>query len=292
MNAVVKGYLRLCRPPNLPTAAADILAGIAISGFFDDSGSLYSLFYLLFSSVFLYAGGVVFNDVFDYNLDCVERPERPLPSGLITRKNAAYFGGLLFIIGFALAAMVSLISAGIAFVLILSILLYDSTSKDHAFFGPLNMGLCRGLNLLLGFSIVSNFDFWTYTLIPVLFIFAVTLISRGEVHGKNKKNILLAAVLYGFVIFSIVVINYWYETKELWYLVFLGLFIFSVYTPLLKAYRENIPKNIMKAVKAGVLSIILLDAAIAVGHANVMVGVAILLLLPLSLALAKIFAVT
>ena len=133
MSTVLKGYLRLCRPPNLPTAAADILAGFAIAGLFGREESPYFAFFLVFSSVFLYAGGVVFNDVFDYKLDCVERPERPLPSGLITRKNAAYFGGLLFIIGLTLAFLVSWISAVIAFVLILSILLYDSTSKHPAF---------------------------------------------------------------------------------------------------------------------------------------------------------------
>ncbi len=34
MNPVLKGYLRLARPANLPTAAADVLAGVAIAGVF------------------------------------------------------------------------------------------------------------------------------------------------------------------------------------------------------------------------------------------------------------------
>jgi len=86
MNLVLRGYLRLARPANLPTAAADIFAGAAIAGIISYSEpismSYMPLVYLVFSTIFLYAGGVALNDVFDYELDAVERPERPIPSGL------------------------------------------------------------------------------------------------------------------------------------------------------------------------------------------------------------------
>ena len=73
---------------------------------------------------------------------------------------------------------------------------------------------------------------------------------------------------------------------------FVVLFALMVFMPLFKAYKANTPENIMKAVKAGVLSIILLNAAIAVGHSNVLLGILMLLLLPLSILLSKIFSVT
>ncbi|NKI31931.1 UbiA-like protein EboC [Croceivirga thetidis] len=292
MNPILRGYLRLCRPPNLPTAAADILAGLAIIGAFSSPSWPVEALFLVVSSIFLYAGGVVFNDFFDYEIDLVERPERPLPSGTIPLKNAAIFGALLMLTGLLLATLVSIFSGVVALVLILTILLYDSWGKNHSFFGPLNMGLCRGLNLLLGMSLVQTFDYWQYALIPVLFIFAVTLISRGEVHGNNKKNIIFAGVLYGLVLISVMLLNNLYGVEQFGYLLFLGLFAIMVLIPLIRAYRENIPKNIMKAVKAGVLSIILLDAAIASAFAGLQIGLLIVLLLPLSILLAKAFAVT
>lgn len=292
MNPVLKGYLRLCRPPNLPTAAADILAGMAIAGFFLENQNYTSAVLLIFSSIFMYAGGVVFNDYFDYELDKIERPERPLPSGLIQPTKARNFGIVLFVLGVLCAASVSNLSGLIAIILAMAILVYDSKSKHHSFFGPLNMGLCRGLNLVLGMSIFQTFDKWMYLIIPILFIFAVTLISRGEVHGNNKKNILLAGFLYFLVTLFVIILHQVYQVEEYMYLIFLGLFLVLVIDPLLKAYKDNVPKNIMNAVKAGVLSIVILDAALATAHSNWQIGVCILLLLPLSMALAKLFAVT
>ncbi|MEZ4969104.1 MAG: hypothetical protein R2814_05480 [Flavobacteriaceae bacterium] len=73
---------------------------------------------------------------------------------------------------------------------------------------------------------------------------------------------------------------------------FLLLFGFLIFKPLLKAYSENSPKNIKNAVMAGVISIIVLDASLAVGFSHWWVGIIILLLLPLSVYLSKLFAVT
>lgn len=300
MTSVIKGYLRLTRPANLPTAAADVLAGIAISGFFTASflnrnwefHSIGSVVLLICSSVFLYAAGVMLNDVFDYRLDQEERPERPIPSGLVPLRSAAILGGVLMAIGIAFAFFTGPLSGSVAVVLALSILLYDAVGKHHSFFGPLTMGLCRGLNLLLGISILGSLGPWGIAIIPIIFIAAITMISRGEVHGDNKAHIVWAAVGYVLVILTLVSIPI-FTGHPVWIsLLFVLLFAFLVLRPLRKAYWENSPQNIKKAVKAGVISIIVLDAALAVGFSYWWVGVIILLLLPLSIFLSRLFAVT
>ncbi|WKX76982.1 UbiA family prenyltransferase [Zobellia laminariae] len=182
MNRTFLGYARLARPANLPTAAADILAGVAIGGVFVGSmdagfvgSSLFiNIVYLVFSSVFLYAGGVILNDVFDFKLDQVERPERPIPSGVVPFNAAAMYGATTLVIGVLLAFLVSGTSGIVAVALALAILLYDGIAKKYDFFGPLSMGLCRGINLLLGMSILGNFD---YGLWP-LFQSYISLLSR------------------------------------------------------------------------------------------------------------------
>ncbi len=299
MGSRLKAYLQLCRPANLPTAAADIVAGISIAGFFaglsafeiPHSNFLPALI-LILASVFLYAGGVVLNDVFDIEIDKVERPERPIPSGVVPLGKATLFGFVLLLVGICLAFLTNTTCGLISIVLALAILSYDKFAKHHAFLGPLNMGVCRGLNLLMGISLLNTMENWPYVLVPVVFIFAVTMVSRGEVHGKNKGNIVLAGLLYILVLLGVYYLHCIYADGDLWHLVFLALFAFMVFKPLLRAYRENSPANIKKAVKAGVISIILLDAAIAVGHSNIIIGLIILLLLPLSMYLAKQFAVT
>lgn len=296
MNPVLKGYLRLARPANLPTAAADILAGIGIAGVLTQAGlqtvSCLPILYLVFASVFLYAGGVVLNDVFDYKIDKIERPERPIPCGLIALKSARFFGVILLLIGIAFAFLVHQYSGSIAVALAVSILLYDSFSKKYSFLGPLNMGLCRSLNLLLGMSITSNITYWWYAIIPLVYIFAITLISRGEVHGDNKKHIIWAGILYALVIFGVLALVILKTEQVVQTFPFMILFTFLVYRPLLNAYRLNSPENIKKAVIAGVLSLIVLDATLAVGFSVWWYGLLILLLFPLSMLLSKLFAVT
>ncbi len=291
------GYVRLVRPPNLPTAAADVLAGAAITGgaAYPDWGAGRSadLSLLVLATVLLYAGGVVLNDVFDYKLDLIERPERPLPSGLVPVRGAAWFGGLLLATGVGAAFAVSPRPGGVASILALAILLYDAVSKKYDLVGPLNMGACRALNLVLGMSLFAfESTSLTYALVPLVYIFAITLVSRGEVHGSNRKNILAAGVLYGAVIALLLSLTIRGNAQLMITLPPAILFGAAIFIPLVYAYKHNTPSNIKKAVIAGVLSLVLLDVAVAVGFTDWRYGLCILALLPLSMGLSRLYAVT
>ena len=291
------GYLRLMRPANIVTSVADVLAGIAISGFLANQSfqiqDLLAILLLCFSTAGLYGGGVIFNDVFDADLDKIERPERPIPSGLITFKEAAKLGSIMLIGGILAAAATSITSGIIAFFIALSALVYNKWGKHHFFLGPVNMGLCRGLNLLLGISIMSNAvtDWWFLAFAPIIYIASITMISRGEVHGGSRGNLHLAALLYGLVI-TLILYFAFSKGRILFSLIFLLPFAWMIFNPLLKAIKEPVGKNIGKAVKAGVLALILMNAAWAAAFGSLYLALVIIILLPLSLKLSKIFAVT
>lgn len=293
------GFVRLARPANLPTAAADILAGITIALYLRNIEALNFLaeqsndvLLLVFSSIALYAGGVVFNDVFDAELDAIERPERAIPSGLVPKREAVYFGTFLMLIGITLAFKSTILSGFISVALTIAILSYDGYFKQYGFAGPLNMGICRGLNLLLGMSILGMLSHWYISLVPVVYIFAITLISRGEVHGNNKKHIVWAGILYAIVILAIALIVIEEKDNAVILAPFLILFGYLIFKPLLKAYKENSPKNIKNAVMGGVLSLVVMNACWVAGFSNWYLALAVLLLLPLSMLLSKLFAVT
>ncbi len=302
MKAVF-AYLQLMRPANIVTAMADILAGASIGFITYISDRTYDaiewsdLILLLLSTIGLYGGGVVMNDVADQKLDAAERPERPLPSGRASATRAMTLGASLFLLGIFSASRVSMQSGSIALVITVLALLYDYFGKHNKLFGPLNMGACRGFNLLLGMSTsleVLQKYYWL-ALIPVIFIAAITIISRGEVLGGNRTAIKFAALLFSVVIALIVFIPFHYHFHEgsLAFTVgFAVLFSISVFIPLIKAHTDPHPGNIRKAVKAGVLSLIVMDAAIASAFGGWPAGLIILALLPVSLFLARIFAVT
>lgn len=292
------------RPANILTAVADILAGFAISGsvaeIYDSGNGWFfipewkSLLWLIASTAGLYGGGVVLNDFFDAELDKTERPERPIPGKRASKMGAGILGISLFIFGISAAALVSTTSAVIAIAVGCLAVLYDAWGKHQTYFGPLNMGLCRGGNLLLGISIVTS-SLATrgfIAVIPVIYIAAITLVSRGEVHGKNNRALIIARLLYAAVVSMILTLGffpYFYLRSSL---VFLVLFGGMIYMPLRKARLTGAPQDIGKAVKFGVLGLILMDAAIAAGFLGWDYALLITCLLPVSVRVAKIFSVT
>jgi 4-hydroxybenzoate polyprenyltransferase len=314
------GYLRLMRLANIVTAISDVLAGVAIGGSLisitfgrvaqgplslgklmlqqDSTETVKIILLLILATSGLYGGGVVLNDVFDAKLDKTERPERPIPSGLISKRSAAVFGIILLLIGITGAAFTNIANllsqtTIIATVIAIGAVIYDKWSKHNSFFGPLNMGICRGLNLLMGMSVVAYATqfFWYIALVPVIYIAAITMISRGEVHGGSRKTLYFAAALYIAVMVSILLISFFNNTLTK-SLPFVLLFCLVIFPPLQSAILRPEGPKIGKAVKSGVLALILMNASWAAAFGDLIFAGAIFLLLPISYLLARLFAVT
>jgi 4-hydroxybenzoate polyprenyltransferase len=290
-------YLQLMRPANIITAWADILAGFAVSGYVLlplSHSPLLPLPWLLISTTGLYGGGIVLNDVFDAELDAKERPERPIPSGRASLGGATLLGLLLLGVGIVAACQVSLVSGVVAFGIAVAAVIYDAVGKHHPVFGPLNMGMCRGGNLLLGVSIIPTAmtDYFYLALIPITYIAAITVISRGEVHGSKNGTGIIALSLLAIVLTSLLGLGLLKNYNILTALPFVVLLSVRVLLPFIKAVRESSPECIRAAVKAGVLSLIVLDSTIAAGFAGLSYGLVVLCLLPVSIMLARLFAVT
>jgi 4-hydroxybenzoate polyprenyltransferase len=290
------GYLKLMRPANILTAIADVIAGMAIAGYFAEEYAYFSLStasLICLATIGLYGGGVVFNDVFDHKLDRVERPERPIPSGLISIAEASLAGTVLLTLGTAAAFMVNKYAGTLAVAISLSALIYNKWSKHNSVLGPFNMGLCRAFNLMLGVSVIpsSLIADWYFGLVPLTYIAAITMISRGEVHGSARKPLYAAAILYLIVNAMILFLAYRQKMVPVT-IIFLMPFCMIIYRPLLAAVRNPSGPNIGKAVKSGVIALILMDGAWAASAGMPMVALSILSLLPLSYGLSKMFAVT
>ena len=193
-------WLQLMRIPTVFTALSNILCGYLIAHKLTPAElrQEIDLWLLLISSAGLYLGGMVLNDVFDAALDAVERPERPIPSGRISRRAAAIFGSLLLIIGVGCAAAVGMGSLLIAALIVAAVLLYDGYLKS-TFAAPLGMGTCRFLNLMLGASAATTItSVWQTTPMTVatglgIYIIGVTVFAKNEA-GKSSSTGLLAGV--------------------------------------------------------------------------------------------------
>jgi 4-hydroxybenzoate polyprenyltransferase len=145
----LRTWLQLLRAPNLFTVPGDPLAGflLASSGRIDER-----LAYAILASLCFYSHGLLLNDLADLAEDRRERPERPLPSGAARLLAVRATAALLAVAALLLCHTIGRPALLVGLALLGVIVLYNLWAKRIAVLGPINMGLCRGLSLLLGAS--------------------------------------------------------------------------------------------------------------------------------------------
>jgi 4-hydroxybenzoate polyprenyltransferase len=287
-------YAQLVRLPNVFTAVADIgLAGLATGAW---ATAWLPLAMVLLASASLYCSGMVWNDFFDYEQDRRERPFRPLPSGRVARTVAARLGAGLMAAGLFWATFAGWRTGGwnwsplvLAGLLVVAILLYDGWLK-RTWAGPLGMGTCRFLNVLLGLSAVDNWQWpWGIHLASVvgLYIVGVTWFARTEARVSSQPALAGAAA----VVLSALglALSLWLSHPEAssplfpYLLVGLG---FWLGIPMTQAIAQPKPARVQGAVKRALAGLIVLDAVLATALAG-SAGLILLALLPPMLLLGR-----
>jgi 4-hydroxybenzoate polyprenyltransferase len=182
--------MRLCRFPTVFTAMADVFAGFLLTH--ASLSPLPQFLGLLAASAGLYLSGMVWNDVFDVAQDQQERPQRPLPSGTVSRTGAVRFAAGLMALGLLAAGCIGIPSLAVALLLAAAILLYDRFLK-RTLLGPLAMGSCRFLNILLGASAAGAAlsDVWRLPQIWLAlalgtYVAGVTWFARTEARQSSR----------------------------------------------------------------------------------------------------------
>ena len=199
----VVAWLRLLRLPNHATAVADVLAGWLLIARPETVAAPPAAFWAVATaSLLLYAAGMVLNDVFDRELDAVERPERPLPSGQISPTAAAWVGWLAASGGVAAGIAAAMLSghaavAGVAAVLAAAVYVYDRHAKATPA-GPLVMGSCRSLNWLLGMTAAggpSTAAEWLPVAGMGVYVVGITLFARFEATVSSRRWLSMATAV-------------------------------------------------------------------------------------------------
>ena len=146
----LRAWLQLMRVPNLFTVPGDPLAGVCIAVACGAGVQSRSVVCVVLSSLLLYIAGLLSNDYFDLEVDRRERPARPLPSGAVRPPAALAASVMLGAIGVAAAFCGGRQAGAVAVALAGAIAFYNVGGKRIPVWGPLNMGLCRGLSLAMG----------------------------------------------------------------------------------------------------------------------------------------------
>ncbi len=178
----------LVRLPAVVTIPGDAWAGAAASG--SRRGWAMPA-----ASALLYLGGMALNDWADRDLDAVERPERPIPSGRIEPDLARTVA--LGLLGSGVVVATTLggrSAAAVAIPLAASVVAYDQVAKDSAA-GPVVMAACRGLDVAMGVVGGDARAAAPAVGAAMAHTLGVTQLSRHEVHGGAGPSARLAAAL-------------------------------------------------------------------------------------------------
>ncbi|MGP0062626.1 MAG: UbiA family prenyltransferase [Isosphaeraceae bacterium] len=273
MRGKVIAYLQLIRMPNVLTAAADSLSGWLLA-----TGSVSEPLRwlpLIVASMVLYASGTALNDVFDLDEDRRDRPGRPLPSGRASTRVAAWLGGLGLVIGPLIALASGSVAGGVvAAILAGCILAYDAGMKRTPI-GPVFMGSCRGLNLLLGLSHANDLGgpvAWVAVSAYGLYVAGITVVSRSETSGENRRGLIVGVTLQNLALLvlaggAMAHQRFPTPTPHRPLLPLEGLLVFALVAMTLNlaasaAIRQPTPGAFQKAVKTGILSLVWLNVGL------------------------------
>ncbi|HUB79204.1 MAG TPA: UbiA-like protein EboC [Bryobacteraceae bacterium] len=285
----LRAHFEMMRPANTVTALGDVLAGFAVAGL----AGLEKLPWLLAAGMALYAGGVTMNDFFDRRLDAAERPERPIPSGRAGARSAAFLGMALLLAGVACGFRAAPVSGAIAGALASLALAYDAVFKHIPLAGPLAMGSCRGLDLLLGVSANGGAlaARWYVAAIPLAYIAGVTLLSAGEVHGGSRLRAGFSAGLLLAASLGALVMGASSGMRIASVCVLLALLAWRVGPAFYRACANPDGSRIRAAVRAGVISLVFLDASIAAAWQGLWYALGMVALVVVASHLARLFPV-
>ena len=266
-------YIEILRPGNALMGAISIIL-IAII----DKTISIPIVLAMIAVFFETAAGNVINDYFDYNIDLVNKPERPIPSGRISLKNARNYAYLLFLAGTICGFLISYLTGNwipFAIVLIADVVLYLYAYKLKAtpLIGNLAVGFMTGFGFVFGGFTINNPDIVMTSIFLGFFAFVMTTAREiikdiEDVEGDKKDGARTLPILIGkktpAILATVLIIIdcalcpllYIYHIFGVLYLVVIAIaVIIFIYSAILimKSQEESVAHKSSKLLKIGML---------------------------------------
>ncbi len=296
---MLKDYLQLFRIPNIFTVPPDILGGYFVTAINNvPSLNYFDVFLLVLSSIFLYVGGLVTNDLFDIHKDKIERPNRPLSSGKIKKSTAVLLSVLFFGTGVFLSSLLTFTSTLISIFLVVMILLYNYKLKN-GLTRPFLMGGIRSLNVIYGASGNMGFlnsinepDDAVYVYITLtnllvlaiavfIHVFTLTFLSTRETQQDDRSlaerplNLKRVYIIYLLLFTIIYLLGVHYLPNKLLFSIFFVSFLLLITILFYNKIRKiQIGfEDVQFLVKNMIVLLIVLDSSFVAGSSGIYFGI-------------------
>ncbi|HDD69399.1 MAG TPA: hypothetical protein ENG61_03475 [Candidatus Korarchaeota archaeon] len=148
----ITGYLQLLRPKNAVMSAIGSTIGWLAGG----CGDLTR--YLIVATVppLVLMGGNAINDFFDFEIDAINKPYRPIPRGIISRKEALFSYILLSSVAITIALLLGWIPFLIAVSFSIAWYAYARTLKAKGLIGNVIVSTGVGFTIIFGYISASK----------------------------------------------------------------------------------------------------------------------------------------
>ena len=194
----VLAYLELARPLNgiIAFISAWLGGGFASQGSTENLLDIRLLLVSIAALLLLSAGNAI-NDYCDYNIDRINRPQRPLPSGRIQRRHALIFAIILIVLGIYLGTLINKSATGIAILVSAALVSYAFWLKRTVFVGNLVVSGLTGVTFMSGGVAIDSVH---GTLVPAIFAFLFTAAREiikdiEDTEGDMKNSVRTLAIL-------------------------------------------------------------------------------------------------
>ncbi len=195
------GYLHLMRPVNCLMMGFAVAVGAALANPVSLKTSWLNVAYGFVTGSMLTAASMAINDYYDREIDAVNEPNRPIPSGAVRPKGALVFASILTVAGFVAAYMTNLYCLLAAIVAWLVFSAYTTAGKRSGLPGNFLVSACVAIPFVYGNVAVLS----SVSLNVLLFVLMVFMSNTGreitkgivDVQGDKTQGVKTLAVRYG-----------------------------------------------------------------------------------------------
>jgi geranylgeranylglycerol-phosphate geranylgeranyltransferase len=191
------GLFTITRPLNSFAAGC-----AAVVAFLIATGTIVPAVLQLFAIVFLItAAGNIINDYFDVEIDRVNRPDRPIPSGQVTLPAARSFAFMLFLAGILICLFTNAVCSLIAIINTLLLIGYAAFLKRMPLLGNIAVSYLAASMFLFGGALAGIPGFFNVMPFAVMTFFAMLareLVKDAEdVDGDLTSGAVTIPIRYG-----------------------------------------------------------------------------------------------
>jgi len=191
------GFLRLIRPLNCLMMGFAVIVGASLVSALNFSINLLLGFITSFT---LTGASMAINDYYDREIDAVNEPNRPIPSGAVSPKEALSFALVLSLIGVITAFGTNVSCLIVAVIAWIASVTYITKGKRTGLPGNFLVSACVVIPFIYGGFVVEKPE------LPIILFTAIAFLSNTgrevtkgivDVEGDRSQNVRTVAVLYG-----------------------------------------------------------------------------------------------